>query len=288
MSLFFIAFLFGTIVGSFINVVSYRLPIILDRNWIHESSSFLKSKGIGIKDAPAYNRYETFNLLWPPSHCTHCKQNIKPWNNIPLVSYFMLKKHCSNCKKEISWRYPIVELISGCLTGLLAYSFELSLTSFLMMLFVWSLLTITIIDINHYLIPDELTLPLLWLGLFINALGIGVEVSLHEAIIGAICGYSSLWLINWIFKIIRKKEGMGHGDFKLFAAVGAWLGWQSLAASIIISSFIGAVSGVFMVTVLSRDKALPIPFGPYLAGAALIFVMWGTEINNFYLISVLG
>ena len=188
MSLFFITFLIGIIVGSFINVVSYRLPIILDRNWINESNSFLESKGIGINNVPTDNQYERFNLLWPSSHCIHCKQNIKPWNNIPLASYFILRKRCSNCKEEISSRYPIVELISGCSTGFIAYNFQLSLTFCLIMLFIWSLLTITIIDIEHHLIPDELTLPLLWLGLFVNAIGIGMEVSLYEAVMGAIYG----------------------------------------------------------------------------------------------------
>ena len=280
-------FLLGASVGSFINVVTYRLPIMLQRNWIIESNEFLESQGFKVKAPNNEAKYESFNLFWPPSHCTYCKHKIRPWENIPLLSYFFLKRKCSNCGKEISHQYPITELICGLLTVLLVYHLGLTLMSFILMILTWSLLSIAIIDLNHHLIPDEITQPLVWLGLALNTGGMITGVSLNESVVGAILGYSSLWTVNWFFKIIRKQEGMGHGDFKLLAAIGAWLGWQSLLATIIISSLIGAISGILMISMLGKDKTQPIPFGPYLSASALTFIVWGTQINNFYLTNFL-
>ena len=282
-----ITFSVGAIVGSFINVVTYRLPLIIQNNWTYHSSNFLKSQGIIITNLGDKSKQERFNLLWPPSHCPHCKHKIKPWENVPLLSYIFLKTKCSNCSQDIPYQYPITELLSGFLTMLLVYNFGLSLLSFTFMLLVWPLLTITVIDFNHQLIPDEITQPLIWLGLFINAGGLETEVSLNQAVLGAILGYLSLWTVNWIFKIIRGREGFGQGDFKLLAAIGAWLGWQCLVPTIILSSLIGAIVGIYMVTTLGKDENLPIPFGPYLSAAAFIFIIWGPQINNFYFTNVL-
>ena len=280
-------FLLGASVGSFINVVTYRLPIMLHWNWICESNEFLESQGFKVKGPDNEVKYESFNLFWPPSHCPCCKHKIRPWENIPLLSYFFLKRKCPNCEKEISLQYPITELICGLLTVFLVYHLGLTSMSFVLLLLTWSLLSIAIIDLNHHLIPDEITLPLVWLGLSFNAGGMITDVSLNDSVVGAILGYLSLWTVNWIFKIIRKQEGMGHGDFKLLAAIGAWLGWQSLLATIIISSLTGAILGILMISMFGKDKTQPIPFGPYLSASALIFLVWGTQINNFYLTNFL-
>ena len=281
-----ITFSLGAIVGSFINVVTYRLPIIIQRNWTKDSINFLKSQGIGFTPSGDWLQQEKLNLLWPPSHCPHCKYRIKPWENVPLLSYIFLNAECSNCSRDIPFRYPLTELICGFLTMFFVYQFGLSILSFAFMLLVWSLLTITIIDFNHQLIPDEITQPLIWLGLFFNASALKTEVNLNQAVLGAILGYLSLWSINWIFKMIRGKEGFGQGDFKLLAAIGAWLGWQCLAATIILSSLIGATVGIYMVTILGKNKNHPIPFGPYLSAAAFIFIIWGPQINNIYLTNI--
>ncbi len=282
-----ITFSFGSIVGSFINVVSYRLPIIIQKNWTEDSLNFLRSQGMSITSLGDRHQQERLNLLWPPSHCPHCKQRIKPWENVPLLSYIFLKTKCSNCSQDISLRYPLTELLCGFMTMFLVYQFGLSLVSFAFMLLVWSLLTITIIDFKHQLIPDEITQPLIWLGLFFNATVLETEVNLNQALLGAILGYLSLWSVNWIFKMVRGKEGLGQGDFKLLAAIGAWLGWQCLAATIILSSLAGTIVGIFMVTTLGKNKNQPIPFGPYLSAAAFIFIIWGPQINNFYLTNIL-
>ena len=282
----FITFSFGAIVGSFINVVTYRLPMIIQKNWTKDSINFLKSQGISSTYLGDRHQHEELNLLWPPSHCPHCKYRIKPWENVPLLSYIFLKTKCSNCLRDIPFRYPLTELLCGFMTIFLVYRFGLSLSSFAFMLLVWSLLTVTIIDFNHQLIPDEITQPLIWLGLFFNASVLKTEVNLNQAVLGAILGYLSLWCVNWIFKVTRGKEGLGQGDFKLLAAIGAWLGWQCLAATIILSSLMGAIVGIYMVTILEKNKNHPIPFGPYLSAAAFIFIIWGPEINNIYLTNI--
>ena len=283
----FISFTLGAIIGSFINVVTYRLPIIIQKNWTNDSIDFLKSQGVGITSLDDRTQQERLNLLWPPSHCPDCKHRLKPWENVPLLSYILLKKKCSNCSRDISFRYPLTELLCGFMTVFLVYQFGLSLLSFAFMLLVWSLLTITIIDCIHQLIPDEITLPLIWLGLLFNATVLETEVNLNQAVLGAILGYLSLWSVNWIFKMVRGKEGLGQGDFKLLASIGAWLGWQCLAATIILSSLTGAIVGIYMVTTLGKNKNHPIPFGPFLSAAAFIYIIWGPQINNFYLTNIL-
>ena len=274
--------------GSFINVITYRLPIMIKRSWVSESSKFLKSQGFNIQGSNTESKYDLFNLIWPPAQCPHCKHRIKPWENIPLLSYFFLRRKCSNCGKEISRRYPITELMCGSLTVFFIYHFGFSSNSCVLLLLIWSLLTLAIIDLNHYLIPDEITIPLVWFGLILNVGGMVSNVSLNDSVMGASCGYLSLWTVNLVFKIIRRKEGMGHGDFKLLAAIGAWLGWQSLFATIIISSMIGAVSGIFMVTFWGKDKTQPVPFGPYLVAATFLYMVWGSQINGFYLTNISG
>ena len=282
-----ISFSLGAIIGSFINVVTHRLPIMIQKNWINDSIDFLKSQGVGIASLDDRNQQERLNLLWPPSHCPDCKHRLKPWENVPLLSYIFLKKKCSNCSRDISFRYPLTELLCGFMTMFLVYQFGLSLLSFAFMLLVWSLLTIAIIDFIHQLIPDEITLPLIWLGLLFNATALETEVNLNQAVLGAILGYLSLWSVNWIFKMVRGKEGLGQGDFKLLASIGAWLGWQCLAATIILSSLTGAIVGIYMVTTLGKNKNHPIPFGPFLSAAAFIYIIWGPQINNFYLTNIL-
>ena len=264
----------------------FGIPIIIQKNWTEDSLNFLRSQGMSITSLGDRHQQERLNLLWPPSHCPHCKQRIKPWENVPLLSYIFLKTKCSNCSQDISLRYPLTELLCGFMTMFLVYQFGLSLVSFAFMLLVWSLLTITIIDFKHQLIPDEITQPLIWLGLFFNATVLETEVNLNQALLGAILGYLSLWSVNWIFKMVRGKEGLGQGDFKLLAAIGAWLGWQCLAATIILSSLIGATVGIYMVTILGKNKNHPIPFGPYLSVAAFIFIIWGPQINSIYLTNI--
>jgi len=271
----------GLLVGSFLNVVIYRLPVMLQRDWQSQCQEFLN-----LDEADCDETKKTFNLLKPDSHCPHCNHKIRPWENIPVVSYLALGGKCSACKVAISPRYPIIEFVTGLLTALVAATFGATLLSLLLFVFTWTLITLTLIDYDHQLLPDNITLPLLWLGLLVNMFDLGLDVSLADAVIGAMAGYTVLWTFYWLFKLLTGKEGMGYGDFKLLAALGAWLGWQNLLPIIIMSSLVGAIAGVSMMLLFKREKSAPMPFGPFLASAGFIMLVWGPQLTSIYLASV--
>lgn len=271
--LVFFALLLGLMVGSFLNVVILRLPKMMASSWKADCCELLELEH-KVADTP-------YNLVVPGSHCPQCDHKIRPWENIPLLSYLWLKGRCSHCKTPISFRYPLVELVTGLLTAYLVFHFGPSNQGLLALLLLWGLIALTVIDIDTQLLPDNITLPLLWLGLIVNSAG--VFVSLSDAVFGAVAGYLLLWSVYWAFKLLTGKEGMGYGDFKLLAALGAWLGWQALPTVILLSSFVGAAIGIAGILILGRDKNIPIPFGPYLAIAGLITLLWGQELSQYYL-----
>lgn len=276
------AAIFGLMVGSFLNVVIYRLPVMMMRAWRSECQEFLASEGSSGSAATAGpTREPRFNLAFPGSHCPKCNAEIKPWHNIPVLSYLLLKGRCRHCSVKISQRYPIIEAVTAVMTAVVAAFFGYSEAAILGMVLTWCLISLTMIDVDHQLLPDSITLPLLWLGLLVNAFG--VYTDLDSAVFGAMAGYLSLWSIYWLFKLITGKEGMGYGDFKLLAALGAWMGWQALPLVIILSSFVGAVIGIAGILLAGKDKNIPIPFGPYLAVAGWIAFLWGDVITREYL-----
>ena len=255
----------GLLVGSFLNVVIYRLPVMMETRWRRDCCELLEQEQEK-QDAP-------LNLATPNSHCPHCKSAIKPWQNIPVISYLLLRGKCANCAAPISVRYPIIELVTGLMTMVLAVFFEFSPALLGAVLLTWALISLTMIDVDHQLLPDDITLPLIWLGLLFNLQG--TYVSLSDAVIGAMAGYLILWTIYQVFKLLTGKEGMGYGDFKLLAALGAWVGWQMLPEIILLSSLVGAVCGIALMFVKKRGKEIPIPFGPYLAVAGWLALLLG-------------
>ncbi len=267
----------GLMVGSFLNVVIYRLPVMMKRDWKKECQEFLE---LPISDQPA----ETFNLALPASHCPGCHAEIKAYQNIPVFSYLFLRGKCANCQTSISIRYPLVELLTGILSVVVAYQLGGHIATLFALLLTWVLVALSGIDIDHQLLPDNITLPMLWLGLFLSLFNVFTDPV--SSIIGAMAGYLILWTIYWLFKLLTGKEGMGYGDFKLLALFGAWLGWQYLLLIILLSSLVGAIIGTSMIIFVQRDKNIPIPFGPYLAIAGWIALLWGSEINSLYLTSV--
>lgn len=267
------ALLIGLLVGSFLNVVVYRLPVMMQRDWREQARDVL--------GLPAESHEETFNLILPNSKCPHCAHEIRPWENIPVISYLFLRGKCSNCKSPISKRYPLVELTCGLLSAYIAWHFGFTWQAAGMLVLTWGLLAMSLIDADHQLLPDALVLPLLWLGLIANHLGL--FTSLEDAMWGAVAGYLSLWSVYWLFKLITGKEGMGYGDFKLLAMLGAWGGWQVLPLTILLSSLVGAVLGVLMLRLRNAETSSPIPFGPYLAIAGWIALFWGEQITASYL-----
>jgi len=273
----------GLLAGSFLNVVIYRVPVMLQRDWRNQCREFLEIDETHIKAPTPAAHFEVFNLLKPDSHCPGCKTPLRPWQNIPLLSFVLLRGKCATCKHRISARYPLVELTTAILSGLVAWKFGANWLTLALLLFTWALIALTMIDFDHQLLPDNITLPLLWLGLLLSTVDIGLGVSPADAVIGAIAGYLVLWTVYQSFKLLTGKEGMGYGDFKLLAMLGAWMGWQSLLLIVILSSLVGAIVGIFLLVVLGRDKNIPIPFGPYLTGAGFIALLWGEQINNFYL-----
>ena len=270
---FFISFItiIGLMVGSFLNVVIYRLPEMMKRNWLQQCAEL---HGKAIETLP------TFNLITPRSACPHCGHKITALENIPIISYLALRGRCSQCQARISPRYPIVEAVTALMSGFVAWHFGYSLITIAVLIFVWSLIALAVIDLNTQLLPDDITLPLLWLGVLVN-MNDGFT-DLHSAIIGVMAGYLSLWSIYWCFKLITGKEGMGYGDFKLLAAIGAWLGWSMLPIVILFSSLVGAIAGVGLIITAKLKKNIPIPFGPYLVGGALIALFWGEKLNRAY------
>ena len=265
--------LFGLVVGSFFNVVIYRLPLMMESRWRRDCCELLEQEQE--KEAAP------LSLATPNSHCPHCGTGIKPWHNIPVLSYLLLRGKCAACGVGISLRYPLVELATGLLTLSLAAVFPLSAALLGAIVFTWALIVLTMIDVDHKLLPDNITLPLLWLGLVFNLNG--TYVSLEDAVLGAMLGYLLLWSVYWLFKMVTGKEGMGYGDFKLLAALGAWLGWQALPLIILLSSLVGAICGIVLMVMKGRGRDVPIPFGPYLAAAGWISLMWGDEIASRYL-----
>ena len=271
-----VVFCFGLVVGSFLNVVILRLPQQLKAQWRNDSEVFL---GIAQEDKnevqPATN-----TLLWPPSHCTNCGQQIKPWQNIPVISYLLLRGRCNNCSHAISLQYPFVELLTGFMLAVTVAYIGDAINAIYAIIFTLCLIALAGIDVNEKLLPDQITLPLLWIGLFANVNG--TFAPLPDAVTGAIAGYLSLWSLYWVFKLVTGKEGMGYGDFKLLAALGAWLGWQMLPLVILISSTFGAVFGLAAILLGGQGRNLQIPFGPFLAGAGWIALLWGDTIVTWY------
>ncbi len=267
------AALLGLLVGSFLNVVIYRLPIMMQREWRAQALEYL--------ECPPEQISERFNLLLPSSRCPHCGHRIRSWENIPLLSWLALRGKCSSCQALISSRYPLVELACGLLSGYVAWHFGFTWEAGAMLLLTWGLVAMSMIDIDHQLLPDSLVLPLLWLGLILN--NFGLFVSLESALWGAVAGYLSLWSVYWLFKLVTGKEGMGYGDFKLLAMLGAWGGWQVLPLTILLSSVVGAVLGTILLRVRRAESSTPIPFGPYLAIAGWIALLWGDRITESYL-----
>jgi Type II secretory pathway, prepilin signal peptidase PulO and related peptidases len=270
----------GLAVGSFLNVVIYRLPVMMQNEWRRECDEYLKDQG-----QPALKKKEKteekFNLAYPNSRCPNCGHAIKPWQNIPVLSYVLLKGACANCKVKISPRYPIIEATTAFLGALVFWHFGADAQTLFGLVFLWCLISLTMIDVDHYLLPDSITLPLMWLGVFANLFG--TYTTLDSSVIGAIAGYLSLWLVYWGFKLATGKEGMGYGDFKLLAALGAWMGWEYLPLIILLSSAVGALLGVGAIVLLGRDRAKPLPFGPYLAVAGFIAFIWGRDLLQHYL-----
>lgn len=267
-----LAGILGLLVGSFLNVVIYRLPRMMEREW-QEQCAELHGKPLA-ESAP-------FNLLVPRSACPQCRHPISALENIPLLSYLFLRGRCAGCGTPISLRYPIVEAVSGVLSAFAAWYFGFGLAGITALFFIWALIALTFIDFDTQLLPDTITLPLLWLGLLLNLNG--TFTALASAVVGAAAGYLVLWSVYWGFKLLTGKEGMGFGDFKLLAAIGAWLGWTLLPLVILLSSLVGAVVGIALIVLAKRGRNIPIPFGPYLAGGGLIALFWGQSLTQSYL-----
>lgn len=278
------ALVIGLLVGSFLNVVIYRLPIILDREWRAQAAEFMPIEN----DAAPVSQTDKFTLSFPRSACPNCKAPISVWQNIPVASWLLLRGRCASCKSPISARYPLIELATALLSGWVAWHFGVGASALSGIVLTWTLIALTWIDIDHQLLPDSITLPLMWGGLlaavtFGASAGQTLPVGPREAIIGAVAGYVSLWSVFQAFKLLTGKEGMGYGDFKLFAALGAWMGWKMLPLIIFLSAGAGAVLGVLMILLRGRDRATPMPFGPYLAISGWLAMLYGKDLINGYL-----
>jgi leader peptidase (prepilin peptidase)/N-methyltransferase len=269
-----LVFLLGLAVGSFLNVVIHRLPRMLERDWQAQCAEL---RGETARSAPVYN-------LWTPrSACPSCGHQISARENIPVLSWLWLRGRCASCGASISVRYPLVELLTAILSAAAAWEFGFGLAAAGAILFIWALIALAFIDLDTTLLPDDITLPLLWGGLLFNLFGI--FTSLQSALIGTMAGYISLWGVYWLFKLVTGKEGMGYGDFKLLAAIGAWLGWELLPVTILLSSVVGAAVGIAMVVLVKHDRRIPIPFGPYLAGGGVVALFFGGPLMQAYLSS---
>lgn len=269
-----VAFLFGLVIGSFLNVVIHRVPIMLEQAWRHEAHAILDLP------QPASADNQPYSLWAPGSQCPSCQRPIRAWENIPVLSFMLLKARCPGCGTRISWQYPLVELLTGLLFVAVIWHFGPGLPGLTALLLTAFLIAAAGIDARTTLLPDSLTLPLLWLGLLVNSFGLFTD--LHSAVIGAIVGYMSLWLVYHGFKLLTGKEGMGYGDFKLLAALGAWLGWQALPAILLFASLVGAVVGIALILLRGRDRNIPIPFGPYLAAAGFLALLWSEAVTQMY------
>ena len=266
-------FMLGLVVGSFLNVVILRLPVMLQRDWKAQCAELL---GLAAEQGA-----ETFNLVMPRSHCPRCRHGITAWENIPLLSYLLLGGRCSQCRAAISPRYPLIELAAALMAVMAAVRFGVSPEALFAMALGWALLALAVIDLEHQLLPDDITLPFLWLGIALNFFNVFTD--LHASVLGAILGYGALWSVYIVYKLVTGKTGMGHGDFKLLALLGAWLGWQLLPLIIISASILGAIIGIGMIIFRAHDKDIPIPFGPYLAISGWLAMLWGPAILSLYL-----
>lgn len=275
------AFLFALLIGSFLNVVIYRLPIMMYREWREQCEDLKAAETPELPEGP-------FNIVVPRSACPSCAAPIRAWQNIPLISYLLLRGKCHSCKAAIPLRYPLVEFLTGLLAALCALHFGFGAEALMAIGLTFALVAISMIDYDHQLIPDSIVLPLLWVGLGMSLFHplAGADtlfIAPADSIVGAIAGYLSLWSVYQLFKLVTGKEGMGYGDFKLLAALGAWLGWQMLHLVILFSAVVGAVVGIAMIVLRGRDRQLPIPFGPYLAAAGWVTMLYGESIWNSYM-----
>jgi leader peptidase (prepilin peptidase)/N-methyltransferase len=271
LALALVAGAFGLVIGSFLNVVIHRLPIMLQRGWRTQCQELL---GQPIETSGRYD------LMWPRSRCPHCDAAIGALQNVPVLSFLFLRGRCAQCGVRISVRYPLVELATGVLSAVVAWHFGWQGVTLAALTLTWSLIALTVIDLDHQLLPDSITLPLLWLGLALNSFSLITD--LHSAVIGAICGYLFLWAVFHAFKLLTGKEGMGYGDFKLFALAGAWMGWQMLPVIILIASLVGAIVGIALILLRGHDRNIPIPFGPFLSIAIWIALLWGPALMQSY------
>lgn len=286
--------LLGLFIGSFLNVVIYRLPIMMDRDWRRQCAELAADSEPPISGdeatVPALTRAAgeaRFNLIFPRSSCPSCRAPIRAWQNIPVVSYLLLRGRCAACGVPISPRYPLVELLTGVLSAAVAWRFGFAWETLTALIFTWSLIALASIDFEHQLLPDSITLPLLWLGLLISLSGtsasmLSIPADPRSSIIGAAAGYLSLWSVFHAFRLLTGKEGMGYGDFKLFAAFGAWFGWQMLLLIVLLAAFTGAVVGSVLIVLRRHRREVPIPFGPYLAAAGWVALLWGPQLIEQY------
>ena len=270
--------LLGLVIGSFLNVVVYRLPIMMEQAWRRECTEFLQ---VHDSEEKREEKGVPFNLMVPGSHCPHCHHAVRSYENIPVLSYLLLRGRCSQCGVRISIRYPLLEVFTALISVLTVWRFGYSLETVFALIFSWSLIALSMIDFDHQLLPDSITLPLLWLGLLVSLFGFFADS--QSSILGVTAGYLSLWSIYHLFKLATGKEGMGFGDFKLLAMLGAWMGWQMLPLIILLSSVVGAVIGTLFTVFRKRDRNSPIPFGPYLALAGWIALLFGADLTQFYL-----
>ncbi len=274
----FTLFVLGLCVGSFLNVVVYRLPIILQKTWRNQCVEVLGNEcQLDIDNSK-------FNLSYPSSHCPQCKSKIPAWTNIPIIGFILLRGKCINCKSKISFRYPIVELLTSILFALVGYHFTDIWVMTGSLIYIGIMLSLMLIDLDTFLLPDELTLPLLWIGLLFNLHG-AISGSLINSVVGAMLGYMILWSLYWCFKLITKKEGMGYGDFKILAAIGAWLGWQNLVSVLLVSSCLGVVYAIFLRLTGKLEQGNPIPFGPFLGGAGIVTLLFANYLFPTIIIS---
>ncbi|MCS5710827.1 prepilin peptidase [Candidatus Berkiella aquae] len=275
----FVIFVIGLIIGSFLNVVIARLPRMLNQAWTLQCYDYIQQKNPTESTQP-------YNLMVPRSHCPQCQQMIRAIDNIPILSFLFLKGRCRYCHTKISWRYPLTELITGLLSIAVAYRFGLTWQMPAALLLTWSLVALTQIDFNEQLLPDDIVLPMLWLGLLLNSQSLFTGLS--NAVFGAVFGYLFLWGVYWLFKLVTHKEGMGYGDFKLLAMLGAWLGWQALPVIVLLSSLVGVIVGLSLIASKRLTREQPIPFGPYLAMAGWLSLMWGDKLMQLYFKSILN
>ena len=272
----------GLVVGSFLNVVIHRLPRVMEREWREQCKELMAGELLADESGPPKEETGSgYGLAFPGSRCPHCEHPIRARDNIPLLGYLLLKGRCRHCGERIGLRYPIVEALSGVMAGVVAWQFGFGAQALAGLALTWALLALTFIDLDEFLLPDGITLPFLWLGILLALFGVFVD--LQSSVIGAIAGYLVLWSIYQLFRLLTGKEGMGYGDFKLLGLLGAWLGWQSLPAVILLSSLVGAVVGIALIVVRGQDRNVPIPFGPYLAAAGWIALIWGDTLIRTYL-----